>query len=58
MYRVVFMSNRFIAVKIDSAVADCTNIQTFAEEGTPVIIVDELEDLESMGIDLDDVEFV
>lgn len=58
MFRVTFMSKRFLAVRINSVSMDAENIQIFASEGTPVIIVDELEDLDRMGIDHEDVELV
>lgn len=52
------MSGRLIGVRIYSASMDSSNIQTFAQEGTLVIIVDDLELLKGIGIDPKTVELV
>ena len=52
------MSGRFYGIKVSSVMADAHNIETFAKESTPVIIVDSLEDLEDLGIEADEVTMV
>lgn len=57
MYRVIKMSGRFIAIKHDqNENADIDAVNTFTEEGTPIILVNEIEDLSELDIDPDDVE--
>lgn len=58
MYRVQKMSSGVFAVKIDSVHLDSENIEIFVTEGTPIIIVDSLDDLEDFGIDPAEVEIV
>jgi len=62
MFRVTRMSGNYYAMKLaDDASAiedDAENIHQFASEGNPVIIVDELEELEDLGTDPGDVEVV
>lgn len=43
LYRLVYMSGKWISVEIDSVSADSTNIEQFASEGQIVVIVDDLE---------------
>lgn len=62
MFRVTVMSGTPYAVELgdhpDNIKSDADNIHTFASEGNPVIIVDELEELEDFGIDPGDVQVV
>jgi collagenase-like PrtC family protease len=64
MYRITIMSGKFYAVKIDlsntekQTKREIEEIETFTSEGTPIILVNELEDLEELGIDVDDVLMV
>ena len=58
MIRITKMSGRFYGIKASSVMADAHNIETFAKESTPVIIVDSLEDLEDLGIEADEVTMV
>ena len=62
MIRVIKMSGTFYGVEIsdddDDAVKEMAQINIFAQEGTPVIIVGELDVLEELGIDPDSVVMV
>lgn len=58
MYRVTKLSHAWYAKQISSVAQDEENIEVFANEGTPVIIVDSLEDLESIDIDPSEIEVV
>lgn len=66
MYRITVMSGSYYAVKIDDlgSVApvgyqsEYEEIQTFVDEGTPVILIDDLNDLDDLGIDPDEVTTV
>lgn len=62
MIRVVKMSGTLYGVEIsgddDDSVKEMAQINTFSQEGTPVIIVGELDDLEELGIDSDSVVMV
>lgn len=58
MIRITYMSGKYYGVKIHSLMSDLENINVFVDEGTPVILVDDLESLEDSGIDPDDVEMV
>jgi hypothetical protein len=59
MIRITFMSGRYYGKKISSLnYKELEDINIFVNEGTPVILVDELESLENSGIDPDDVEMV
>ena len=67
MYRITKMSGQYYARKICTVFDlkededECENIQTFAEEGSPVIIVDEVEafvdmfEKEGVTVDEDDI---
>ena len=50
MYRVINMSGTYYGLEIDTVDEDVENIEQFANEGTPVIIVSDIEDLSSLGI--------
>ena len=56
------MSGTLYGVEIsgddDDSVKEMAQINTFSQEGTPVIIVGELDDLEELGIDSDSVVMV
>ena len=61
MYRVVILSGTAYAKEIDMKDEDeLENIQTFVSEGTPVILTQDLEDLESwdIGFNTDDIVIV
>ena len=53
MIRAAYMSGKWMGVEIESAWADSGNIQTLASEGTPVLIVDSMEDFEDFNIDVE-----
>ena len=62
MYRVTKLGGKYFAVKLSEVDLkdendELDNMQTLVEEGTPVILVEELEELTELGID-DDVEVV
>ena len=52
------MSGKIYGKRISSVTEDAENIEIFASEGTPVIIVNSLEDLEELDIDVADVTMV
>ena len=58
MYRVVKISNKYYGVEIDSVDDDIENMEGFIETGDPVILCDELEDLEIFGIDETEIKMV
>lgn len=58
MYRVSVMSSGAYAVKVDSVFEDFSNIQPLVDSEGMVILVDELESLEAIGINSDDVTVV
>ena len=58
MIRVTKMSGKWYGIKIFSLMKDHDNIMQFIREGTPVVIVDNLEDVEELGINPAEVEMV
>lgn len=60
MFRVTVMSGTPYAVEIGEETSDITadanNIRQLVSEGNPVIICEELEELEDFGIDPGDVQ--
>ena len=60
MIRVIKMSNKWYGLKIDiTDEEEIQNIKQFVEEGTPVIIAEDLGALESLyDLDKDEVEMV
>lgn len=58
MIRIVKLSGKLYGKKIASVDADIDNINTFVGEGTPVIIVEDLDDLVAFGIRFDSVNMV
>ncbi len=54
------MSGKFYAVELSDDISDdeLEQINAYADEGTPVIIVGDLLDLEELDIDPDSVELV
>ncbi len=60
MIRVIKMSNKWYGLKIDiTDEEEIQNIKQFVEEGTPVIIAEDLDALESLyDLDKDEVEMV
>jgi len=53
------MSGTYYGVELsDDYELEMDQIHTFTEEGTACIIVDEITDLESLGIDFNKVEMV
>ena len=62
MIRIVKMSGKYYGTEIKfgffNSDDEIEQIEEFVNEGTPVILVNELQDLESLGIDPDDVQMV
>lgn len=59
MYRVTIMSGNYYAVKMTkTSEKEFEEIETFACDGVPVILVADLEDLEYLDIDVNDVQLV
>lgn len=59
MYRVTKLGSAYFAKSFDYFDSETQEIIiTFAEEGVPTIIIDELENLEELGINIDKVEIV
>ncbi len=58
MYRVIKIRGKFYGIEIDSIDDDIENIEGFIETGDPVILCDELEDLEIFGIDETEIKMV
>ena len=59
MIRIVKLSGKLYGKEIDIENLDDTDdIQTFTSEGKPVILVENLEDLEVLGIKADEVIMV
>lgn len=59
MIRIVKMSNKYYGIEIDSIEDDLENIKDFIDQGTPVILVNDLEDLEfTYGISEDEIILV
>ena len=58
MYRVVNMSGKYYGLKIFSVSEDSDDINQFLCEGTPVILCDSLDDLETLDILVEDIEIV
>jgi len=59
MIRIVRMSGKYYGFRIGKElISDVSNIQVFVYEGTPVILVDVLDDLKTFGINPADVEMV
>jgi hypothetical protein len=58
MYRVVILSGKPYAMKIDEVEDDLENIEGFVAEGSVVILCDDLVELEPLGIDPASVEIV
>jgi len=59
MIRVIKMSGQYYGVELtDDLEKEMDEIAIFIREGTPVIIVEELEDLEELEIDSEVVEMV
>ncbi len=53
MIRAVFMSGRWLGVLIPSAEADEENTTLFADEGNPVLLVEDVEMAEGLGIEIE-----
>lgn len=58
MYRVTISGHKIYAKEIKSVCNASEDIEALIEDGGAVIIVDEIEDLENIGIESEDVEFV
>jgi len=59
MIRIARLSGTYYGIDMDIYDEDeLENIEVFTSEGTPVILVDSLEDLEALDIDPDDVQMV
>ncbi len=60
MIRLVWMSNQWKGMEVtvddeQTQLQEMDNIQEFISTGEPVLIVEDLEDLEELGIDPDEV---
>jgi len=59
MIRITRMSGHYYGKRVDLTDRDDReDINIFTDEGTPCILVNELEDLENLGIDASEVEMV
>lgn len=59
MIRVQKMSGKFYGTNVDITSEDeQDNIKQFTDEGTPIILVNTLEDLTDLGIDPENVKMV
>jgi hypothetical protein len=59
MIRVQKASGKFFGIKVNIESEDeIENIKTFTDEGTPIILVNDLADLEDLDIDPADVEMI
>lgn len=59
MIRVVAQSGKYYGIEVDiTSDHEIENINIFTGEGTPVILVQALSDLDNLGIDEDDVEMI
>lgn len=58
MIRIVKTGYKLLGLDIDNIEEDAEGITNFAEEGMPVILVNDLEDLWNIDIDPDDVKMV
>ena len=60
MIRVIKMQNKYYGLKVDiTDEEEIENIKTFVSDGTPIILIESLDDLESIyDIHIDDVEMV
>ena len=58
MFRIVGMSGKVFALKIDSVEDDAENITDFVTSGDIVMLCDDLEDLSKLGIDVKGIQIV
>jgi len=58
MYRIVKLSGIYKALEIDSLYDDIENIQAFLNESEPVILVNDLEELDHFNITKNEVEII
>lgn len=58
MYMITKVGNKIFAKKIESIMSDSDAIYTFLEEGSPVILVDEVESIDELGLDYTTIEYV
>ncbi len=59
MIRVIKQSGRYYGLTVDiDSEEEQENIELFTSEGTPVILVNDIEDLEEIDIDPNEVEMV
>ena len=59
MYRVHLMSGRYLAHQTDIDLKrERLLIEEFTDEGSPVILVNDLSDLRDIGVDTNNVEIV
>lgn len=57
MYRLVLLAGAWFAYYFEDLSEELNDISLFVENGNPVIIIASLDDLESIGIDRNKVEF-
>lgn len=59
MFRLIKMSGKWYALKIYNLEDDADNIRQFVDEGTMVLLTDDVEcAADELGIDLDEIELV
>lgn len=60
MYHILIMSGKYYGSNVDQLDDDdlIERLKNFTNEGTPCILVGELEDVHELGIDPDDVQIV
>lgn len=58
MFNVIKMSSGLYAKEFHSIEDSMEDAGIYLDEGTPVMLCDELEDLEELGIDVDDITIV
>lgn len=56
MIRAVFTTGRWLGVEIRSAADDAKMIDSFMQEGTPVLVVDCIESAEELGVEIEMIE--
>lgn len=58
MIRIIKQSNKFYGIKVSLNDEEIENIEGFINEGSPVILVYDLDDLDALDIDPSTVEMI
>lgn len=58
MYRLAKLGNKWYALEIDNIRNDEENIKEFVAEGTPVVLLEDLDDMEELGVKKRNIEIV